>query len=41
MTGQRRVEESENAKYTYHFHEVSRLLNLAAQRQEAALTPET
>ena len=30
MTGQRSLEESENAKFEYHFHEVSRLINLAA-----------
>jgi hypothetical protein len=41
MTGQRRVEESENAKFKYRFHEVSQSIKLAAPRQEAALAKES
>jgi hypothetical protein len=41
MTGQRRIEGSENAKFKYHFHEVSRSIKLAAPRQEAALKNDT
>jgi hypothetical protein len=37
MTGQRRVEESENAKFKDHFQEVSQLIKLAAPWREAVL----
>jgi hypothetical protein len=37
MTRRTRAEESENVKFKYQFHQVSRSINLAAPRQEAAL----